>query len=134
MDHGSDLELDIEPDSEPEIDPDAALDGPDAEDSLDAGLAALAEGDRAAAAVHLGLALRLAPVLAPRVLDRIGDDDDPGMAFVRGDAYRLVGREREARRAYIRARPSTPSPDPRVDDDAGMDVIDDPDPSQGDPA
>ncbi len=117
-----------------EDDTDAALDGPDPDASLDEGIAALAAGDHATAAVHLGLVLRLTPVLAPRVLEILGDDDDPGLAFVRGDAYRLVGREREARRAYVRARPSNPSPDPRVDGGPGPDVADDPDPSQGDPA
>lgn len=117
-----------------DLDADEDLDGPDPEEGLEAGQAALAASDPAAAAAHLGLVLRLAPALAPRVLDLVGDDDDPGLAFVRGDAYRLVGREREARRAYIRARPSTPSPDPRVDDVATLDVADDPDPPQGDPA
>ena len=58
-----------DPDADPDLDPDAALDGPDPVDGLDAGRAALAAGDPAAAAVHLGLVLRLAPALAPRVLD-----------------------------------------------------------------
>ncbi len=126
-----------------EDDADAAFDGPDPDEGLEAGLAALGAGDHDAAAVHLGLALRLAPALAPRILEILGDDDHPGLAFVRGDAYRLVGREREARQAYVRARPSTPSPDPRVDDGPGPGAaarpgaaadLDDPDPSQGDPA
>lgn len=121
-------------DADPDLDPDAALDGPDPVDGLDAGRSALAAGDPAAAAVHLGLVLRLAPALAPQVLEIVGADDDPGLAFVRGDAYRLVGREREARKAYVRARPSTPSPDPRIGDAPTPGGIDDPDPSQGDPA
>jgi hypothetical protein len=58
---------------------------------------------------------------------------------VRGDAYRLLGREREARRAYQQARPPTPTPsvDPAVDDPQPADPhepADDHDPPQGDRA
>ena len=70
---------------------------------LDAGRADLASGDRAAAAVHLGLVVRLAPALAPAVLSVIGEATDAGLHLVQGDAYRAVGHESEARRAYAAA-------------------------------
>ena len=70
---------------------------------LDAGRADLAAGDRAAAAVHLGLVVRLAPALAPAVLSIIGEATDAGLQLVQGDAYRAVGHESEARRAYASA-------------------------------
>lgn len=120
-------------------------DGPVAEPGglLADGREALAAGDVARAAVRLGLVLRLSPGLAPAVLDALdvaGDAiaDDPGLAFVRGDAYRLVGRERDARRAYALALPSDPTPPTPRDADvprltADPDV-DEPRPDQGDPA
>ncbi len=70
---------------------------------LDAGEAALAVGDYASAALHLGLAVRVAPAIAPAILDVIGDIPDAGLQMVRGDAYRAVGRETDARRAYASA-------------------------------
>lgn len=70
---------------------------------LDAGRAALAAGDRATAAIHLGLVVRLAPALAPAVLSIIGDATDAGLNLVQGDAFRAVGHESEARRAYAAA-------------------------------
>jgi tetratricopeptide (TPR) repeat protein len=114
-------------------------DDADARDALAAGTLAIDHGDPATAAMHLGLALRLAPALAPAVLDALGDRDARELAFVRGDAYRLLGREREARRAYQQARPPTPTPsvDPAVDDPqpAGPhEPADDHDPPQGDRA
>ena len=98
---------------------DAAL--PTGEEALDDGRASLEEGDITRAALQLALVLRIAPALAPAVLDVIGDRHDPGLAFVRGDAYRLVGRELDARRAYAdAARPAPPLPEGS--------------PSEGDPA
>jgi hypothetical protein len=47
--------------------------------------------------------LRLAPSLAPGVLDLVADRSEPPLALVRGDAYRLVGQEIEARRAFADA-------------------------------
>jgi len=109
---------------------------------------AMADGRHADAAVHLGLVIRLAPALAPVVLDIVGTDRDPALAFVRGDAYRLVGRETEARLAYADvARPLAvdgPAAASTSIDDASSDGLDhddhpgDPhdsaDPTQGAPA
>ena len=50
--------------------------------------------------VRFALVLRLSPSLAPAVLDLVADRTEPGLALVRGDAYRLVGREIDARRAF----------------------------------
>jgi hypothetical protein len=76
---------------------------PSATDALEAGAAALDAGDLDGAAVQLALVLRLSSPLAPAVLDLIGDRPETALAFVRGDAFRLVGRELDARRAYARA-------------------------------
>jgi hypothetical protein len=85
---------------------------PSGEDALDRGRAALEAGDVASAGVQLALVLRLTPALAPAVLDLVGEDHRPGLALVRGDAYRLVGRELDARRAYAdAARPDQPPPE-----------------------
>lgn len=85
---------------------------PSGEEALDRGRIALEAGDVAAAGVQLALVLRMAPALAPAVLDLVGDDHRPGLALVRGDAYRLVGRELDARRAYAdAARPDQPPPE-----------------------
>jgi tetratricopeptide (TPR) repeat protein len=73
---------------------------PDALQALDAGREALDRGEHAAAAVRLGVALRLGPAFAPAILDALGDVHQPELELVRGDAYRLVGREVEARRSY----------------------------------
>jgi hypothetical protein len=82
---------------------------------LDAGEAALAAGDYASAALHLGLAVRVAPSIAPIILEAIGETPDAGLQMVRGDAYRAVGRETDARRAYeaaMAAAGSAVRPDP----------------------
>jgi hypothetical protein len=85
---------------------------PSGDEALERGRALLEAGDVAAAGVQLALVLRLAPALAPAVLDLVGDDHRPGLALVRGDAYRLVGRELDARRAYAdAARPDQPPPE-----------------------
>jgi hypothetical protein len=73
---------------------------PDALQALDAGREALERGEHAAAAVRLGVALRLGPAFAPAILDALGDVHQPELELVRGDAYRLVGREVDARRSY----------------------------------
>ena len=84
---------------------------PSATEALDRGAAALESGDLDGAAIQLALVLRLSSPLAPAVLDLIGDRPEPALAFVRGDAFRLVGREIDARRAYARAAGSASSAD-----------------------
>jgi hypothetical protein len=78
-------------------------DVPAGADALRAGEDALAVGDVLGAAAQLALALRLSSALAPAVLDAIEGRPDRELAFVRGDAYRLVGRESEARLAFAEA-------------------------------
>jgi hypothetical protein len=98
-----------------------AADLPAAADALEAGRAALAAGDQEAAALQLSLALRLSAALAPAILDLIGDADGPVMDLLRGDSYRLVGHERDARVAFahvaaiVLAIPAEPTPAPRTD-------------------
>jgi hypothetical protein len=78
---------------------------PDGE--LEAARAAMAAGDLESAALHLAVVLRIAPSLAPAVLDAasIGPSgaSNPALEIVRGDAYRLVGHEADAQRAYASA-------------------------------
>ena len=94
---------------------------PDAADELDAGRDALGEGDIGQAAIRLGLVLRLAPALAPAVIEVLGSALGAEVEVVRGDAYHLVGHEREARQAYAAAaaeiseRARRRSPTPRAD-------------------
>lgn len=66
--------------------------------------------DRGRAAVELSIVLRSEPSLAPAVLELLGKSPDPpasrsaaALEIVRGDAYRLIGRPREAEQAYGRA-------------------------------
>ena len=103
---------------------------PAADGELERGRVAMAAGQTSVAAVHLGLVLRVSPALAPAVLDVLADDRSADLAFVRGDAYRLVGHELDARRAFAQAlRPSTePLPAP------GSDALPDDPPSEGVPA
>jgi hypothetical protein len=84
----------------------------------------LESGDLIEASVQLALVLRLSTALAPAVLDLVADRPEPELAFVRGDAYRLVGRELDARRAYARVAGAAPSPEPSLPADQ----------SEGDPA
>ncbi len=109
--------------AEAEAESQAAIDAslPTGEEALDAGRAALDAGDVPGAALRLAIVLRIAPALAPAVIDLVGERHDSALALVRGDAYRLVGRELEARRAYVdAARPdelapthvADPPPDP----------------------
>jgi hypothetical protein len=100
--------------AEAEAETQAAIDAslPTGDEALDVGREALESGDIAGAALQLALVLRIAPALAPAVLDLIGDRHEPGLGFVRGDAYRLVGREIDARRAYAdAARPASSTTD-----------------------
>jgi hypothetical protein len=130
---------DLEPAGRPD-------DLPSGEQELDLGRVALRAGDPGEAAVRLGLALRVAPALAPAVLDLIAGRTERDIALVRGDAYRLVGREIEARQAFLEAARGaswpTPAPEPRPDATLEpsdrfepTDPLDPPDhPSEGDPA
>jgi hypothetical protein len=99
----------------------AAVDAtlPTGEEALDMGRAALVAGDVSGAVLQLALVLRIAPALAPAVIDLVGDHHEPGLAIVRGDAYRLVGRELDARRAYADATRSSSEPpsDPPAEGD-----------------
>jgi len=87
-----------------------ALPDPGAE--LDAARAALAAGDRSGAAIRLAVVLRLAPALAPAVLDAAGTEPGREFDLVRGDALRLVGRESQARRAFAAAARDTAVAEP----------------------
>ena len=73
---------------------------------------ALAAGDAAAATRRLAVLLRLDPALAPIILsaaDRAasavgsGSDELAAIHLVRGDAYRVLGRDNEAAAAYQQA-------------------------------
>jgi hypothetical protein len=86
------------------------VDLPDPQLALEAGRTALGDGRIAAGALHLALALRLAPSLAPAVLDTLAPYDAPELALVKGDAFRLVGHERDARLAFAEAASSIPVP------------------------
>ena len=83
---------------------------------LEAARAALATGDEATAAIQLGIVLRVAPALAPAVLDIVGSRSGPAFDLLRGDAYRLVGHEAEAQHAFATAsaaigtEPAAPEP------------------------
>ncbi len=70
---------------------------------LEAGRAALVAGRFDEAVLRFGLALRLAPALAPAVLEVTAGARASGLLVVRGDAYRLAGHEAEAREAYLAA-------------------------------
>jgi hypothetical protein len=120
--------------AEAEAESAAAVDAslPTGDEALDTGRDLLASGDTAGAALQLSLVLRIAPALAPAVIDLLGDQQDAGLAFVRGDAYRLVGRELDARRAYAdAARPADASGSAEPPSSDGQP---DPSSSEGDPA
>ncbi|MEP6638608.1 MAG: hypothetical protein ABJC39_04595 [Chloroflexota bacterium] len=73
---------------------------PDPALELEAGRAALVAGANDEAALRFGMALRLAPALAPAVLEATAGARGASLLMVRGDAYRLAGHEIEAREAY----------------------------------
>ena len=73
---------------------------PDGRAELDAAHEALGAGDVSTAAVRLAVALRVSPSLAPAVIDMLAGTKGPEFDLIRGDAYRLVGHEAEAQRAY----------------------------------
>jgi hypothetical protein len=79
---------------------------PAPEIALEAARVALRDGRRGDAALAFGLVLRLAPALAPVVVAELAHDRGPELALTRGDAYRLVGREAEALRAFAEVLPA----------------------------
>lgn len=83
----------------------AERDAPDAAAELAAAKAALADARHEPAAVHLALAMRRAAGLAPAVIDLVEATErrTAALEMVRGDAYRIVGHELEAQRAYAAA-------------------------------
>jgi hypothetical protein len=99
---------------------------PESGDALVAARADLAAGDVPAAALHLGLAIRIGPDLAGEVLEIIEAQQDrtPELDLIRGDALRLLGREDDAWRAYadvslaIVSRQSS-----RADDDRAVEHV-----------
>jgi hypothetical protein len=95
-------------DGEADVEP-AVMSGPDAAAELDSGRSALVAGALDQAALHFGLALRVAPALAPAVLEATEGARSAGISMVRGDAYRLAGHETSARQAYaVAARGGPP--------------------------
>jgi hypothetical protein len=76
---------------------------PDPAEELEAGRRALVAGAPEEAALRFALTLRLAPSLAPAVLEATEGGGGPALGIVRGDAFRLVGLEIEARRAFAMA-------------------------------
>jgi tetratricopeptide (TPR) repeat protein len=89
-------------DDDPAEEP-GARDLPEPALELEAGRAALVAGKFNDAVLHFGLALRLAPALAPAVLEATAGARASNLLMVRGDAYRLAGHEDEARDAYLAA-------------------------------
>ena len=80
-----------------------ARDLPEPARELEAGRAALVAGRFDEAVLRFGLALRLAPALAPAILEATAGARASNLLVVRGDAYRLAGHEDEAREAYLAA-------------------------------
>ena len=74
---------------------------PDPAAELEAGRDSLVAGAIDKAVLHFSLALRLAPALAPAVLEATDGARGPALTMVRGDAYRLAGHEAEAQQAYV---------------------------------
>lgn len=81
---------------------------PDPVDLIDAAREAFDGGDARTAAVKLAIALRAAPELAPAILELTepARRRTPEVELARGDAFRLVGRELDARRCYAAAAAS----------------------------
>jgi len=103
----------------------------DPQAAFTAGSDALAAGDREGAALHLAVALRLSPALAPAILSAVGGTPGPAFDLLRGDAFRLVGHESDARRAYAAVARSLAS---RDEDAAAEDSADTADASGASPA
>ncbi len=92
------------PAAEPTAEPAPAAEAPapaaESDAEVAAGRAYLESGDAMMAALHFGVAIRLAPASARSVLDAIEGRDDLPLQLVRGDALRLLGLEGDAGRAY----------------------------------
>jgi hypothetical protein len=76
-------------------------DAPDPGLELEAGRAALVAGALDEAALRFGIALRLAPAMAPAILEATAGARVPSLIVVRGDAHRVAGHELEAQEAYL---------------------------------
>ncbi len=76
---------------------------PEPADELDMARDDLRAGRLSDGAIRLAVVLRLAPTMAPAILDVISAQSSPSLEVVRGDALRLVGHERDARLAYAAA-------------------------------
>ena len=86
-----------------------------------AGRSFLEAGDPMMAALHFGVAIRLAPASAAAVLEAIGDRQDLPLQLVRGDTLRLLGLEADAGNTYLSVasalgagKPSAPEPPPEA--------------------
>jgi hypothetical protein len=82
-----------------------------------AGRSFLESADPMMAALHFGVAIRLAPASAAAVLAAIGDRQDLPLQLVRGDALRLLGLEADAGNTYLSVasalgagKPAAPEP------------------------
>jgi len=89
-----------------EVEPPAAVAtaGPNAVEAnaeVTSGRSFLEAGDPMMAALHFGVAIRLAPESARAVLDAIGERQDLPLQLVRGDTLRILGLKTDADRAYL---------------------------------
>lgn len=115
-----------------EVQDDGTSGQPDPAREFETGRLALVAGSFDEAALRFGIALRLAPALAPAVLEATEGARASSLSVVRGDAYRLAGDEAEARTAYaiaargglperrskvrVRPKPTVPAVVPETDD------------------
>jgi tetratricopeptide (TPR) repeat protein len=90
-------------DEQPEADRPVAAPAPEPGSELGLARALIGAGQADAAVVHLAVALRLDPALAPEVLALAEGRHGPIFELLRGDAHRLSGDEPSARRAYAAA-------------------------------
>jgi hypothetical protein len=97
----------------------AVISGRLAGQELEAVDRALAGGDAATASARLAVLLRMDPALAPVILSTadiavstaaLGGSQLAAVHVVRGDAYRVLGRDNEAAAAYRRAHEALAGP------------------------
>jgi hypothetical protein len=98
-----------------EVRPTAALTtaGPNAIEAsaeVTSGRSFLEAGDPMMAALHFGVAIRLAPQSARAVLDAIGERQDLSLQLVRGDTLRILGLKTDADLAYLSVASALGSP------------------------